>query len=93
MLNFIKTLGLGRVILENPITREEQNKSGLYLPATRDEGHIRKSKVLKTSPDCKEVTEGDTVFFNVALRETFGEDELSDEYIVVKESDILMKAL
>lgn len=83
-----------RVVLENPIAEEQQpTKSNLILPRTKKEGNIRKSKVVATSPDCEFCQPGDTVYFSVGLRETFGGDLVQDDYIIVKESDVLIKII
>lgn len=81
-----------RVILKTPITKEvEQN--GIILPSTRQEGNIQKSTVISISPDCQEVAVGDEVIFHVALKETFGDHLLDDDYILVREQDILAKII
>lgn len=81
-----------RVILKTPVI-EEVEQNGIILPSTRQEGNIQKSTVVSVSPDCQEVAVGDEVIFNVSLKETFGEDILDDDYILVREKDILAKII
>lgn len=81
-----------RVILENPETKEEV-VNGIILPATREEGNIQKSKVVSVASDCDYLAVGDYVYFNVALKETFGDSVLDEDYILVKEDDVLAKIL
>jgi co-chaperonin GroES (HSP10) len=83
----------GRVILENPNVKEEVLPSGLILPAVRQEGRIRKSKVVAHAPDCESVKVGDVVLFDIGLNETFGEDELDEKYLIILESNILAYVL
>lgn len=82
-----------RVILLNPETTEVTTSSGIIIPATREEGLIKKSTVVNIASDCDEIQIGDEVYFNTALKETFGDSILDDKYILVKESDVLAKII
>lgn len=81
-----------RVILKNPEVKEEV-RNGIILPSTREEGNIRKSVVVNLSDDCDYLSVGDEVVFNISLKETFGEGLLDEDYILVRESDILAKVI
>jgi chaperonin GroES len=74
-----------RVLIE-PISQEEQTKSGIVLPDTTDKEKPEQGKVIAVGPKAT-VKVGDTVLFT-----KYGPHEVkinNKEYLIAKEEDIL----
>ena len=80
-------LPLGDRLVLKQVVAEETTKSGIVLPGQSKE-KPQEAEIVAAGPDVKaELKEGDTVIYSKYAGNTVKVDE--EEYIIVKQSDIL----
>lgn len=78
-----------RLLINREIVKEEVTESGIILSKKDDaEERIGRGVVYKTGTDCKNVKDGDTVFFD--LFQAIGIEFKGKDYLMIKENNVFI---
>lgn len=96
MAQKVKVVPLGNRVVVRPLGREEVTMSGIVLPSTANKERPQQGEVIAVGPG-KRSEKGDLLEMMVKVGQKvlftkYGPDEVEldgDEYLVIKEDDIL----
>ena len=96
MASKVKVIPLGNRVVVRPLGREEVTMSGIVLPATANKERPQQGEIVAVGPG-KRADSGELIPLTVKVGQKvlftkYGPDEVEidgDEYLILKEDDIL----